>query len=110
MKSFLSLVALSAFYGLGTLASVVAYAQVPEQAQASALAVPGEEAQKAAVGALVVVQCKQAVAVVLIDSAGALHPLHGASLTATQLTTLLEQIPADNVTEIEVTCHSSTSI
>jgi hypothetical protein len=103
MKVFIPICLLS-FY------AYTVHAATPQQAQASALVVPGEEAQLPYASALVIVQCKQAVSVVLIDHQGHQHPLHLKDSSQAMLLTQLSQVPADSVTEIEVTCSNTTTI
>lgn len=81
-----------------------AHAGVPEQAQASNLAVPGQEAQLPYAGAIVVVQCKSVVALVLIGHDGKQHFVDLRTSTPAMVTTQLSQAPADDVTQVEVSC------
>ena len=106
MKTVIGVAAFGTFAALA-LMSLSALAQVPEQAQASALAVPGEEARKPYTSAILVTQCKQAVAAVLVDRQGNLHPLHMKDSTQAILLTQLSQ--AETVTEIEVACPDTKS-
>lgn len=88
----------------------VSHGAVPEQAQASSLAVPAAQAQSPYASAIVVVQCKNAVAAVLVDRGGVQYPLDLRELTPAMLMTQLAQVPADNVTQIEVKCATDTTV
>jgi hypothetical protein len=75
---------------------------MPEQAQASAMAVP--EPGPEYVSALLVVHCRKVEALVLIDSHGVQHPYHGKEATLAQVLTMLSPVPADNITQVTVAC------
>lgn len=100
MKQFL------AYFAVALIATSI-QAAIPQQSQASTLAVPGEAAQKPYASALVVVRCKQVVAAILVDANGFQHPLNLKELTPAMLLTQLSQAPAENVTQIEVACPST---
>lgn len=81
-----------------------AKAGVPEQAQASALAVPGEQAELPYAGAIVITQCKGVIGLVMIKHDGAQQPVELNGLTPRDVTTLLQQAPATGVAQFEVSC------
>lgn len=75
---------------------------MPEQAQASSLAVP--EPGPVYVSALLVVHCRKVEALVLIDDKGEQHPYHGKEATLAQVLTMLSPVPADKVTQVTIAC------
>jgi hypothetical protein len=81
-----------------------AIAGVQDQAQASTLAVPDQSAELPFAGAIVVVQCKNVVAVVMIKHDGTQQPIDLKNATQAIVATQLLQAPADAETEIEVSC------
>lgn len=75
---------------------------MPEQSQASAMAVP--EPGLEYVSALLVVHCRKVEALILIDVHGIQHPYHGKEATLAQVLTILSPVPADNVTQVTIAC------
>lgn len=67
-------------------------AYVPEQAQASALAIPDPAAPKP-VAVLVIVKCGRIVGVVVTDSTGDLHPLDIEGVTSAKIKAFVESAP-----------------
>ena len=78
---------------------------LPEQSQASAMAVPDPGVQF--VSAVLVVHCRNVEALILVDSSGAQHPYHGKEATLAQVLTILSPVPADKVTQVTITCEKS---
>lgn len=84
-----------------------AKAGVPEQAQASNLAVPGQEAELPFAGAIVITQCKSVIGLVMIKHDGAQQPVELKGLTPRDVTTLLQQAPSEGVAQFDVHCPVS---
>lgn len=82
----------------------VASAGVQDQGQASHLAVPDQPAELPYAGAIVVVQCKDVVAVIMIKHDGSQQTIDLKNATQAIVTTQLLQAPADATTEVEVSC------
>lgn len=101
---FASLMALTAF-----LAGIIAGhnkahgAELPQQSQASHLAVP--EPEVTLQSAVVVSQCKRIIALVFSDSLGYLHPMSLDGLTIVQVNTeILTKVDSKNVKGVVVPC------
>ena len=107
MKTFRPLVFTAAVFLLIALASL-AKAGVPEQAQASNLAVP-EQKELPYAGAVVVMSCKLVNAIVMIDHNGTVHPVRLKDGTLATLLTQLSQAPADKVVQVEMPCPEEKS-
>lgn len=81
-----------------------AIAGVPDQAQASNLAVPDEPAELPYAGAVVVVQCKNVIGLVMIKHNGKQEAINLQGLSPKDVTALLLQAPADDTGQFEVAC------
>lgn len=93
---------------IASLVTMCAYGAVPEKAQASSLAVPAQKDPKYA-SAIVVTQCRQAIAVLFVDKEGKVYPQHFKDLSFEQLLQKLTDAPADKVTEVSLACPADKS-
>lgn len=83
-----------------------ATAQVPEQSQASNLAVPEVKKQEPA-SIVVIVRCKKIIALAVVDNLGIAHntPLEG--LTQGIVNDILSTVPAERITAYTIDCGDS---
>src|SRR5581483_4451809 len=89
---------------LALLVATCANSFVPQQAQASHLAVPAQSETKYA-GAIVVTQCREALAVLFVSKDGEIYPQHfSRDLTFQQLLKNLTDAPADKIIEVDLAC------
>lgn len=85
------------------------FGAVPEQSQASTLAVPTPVVYPYA-SAMVVVQCREVIAVVFVTHDGELVPQHWPDLTPQELDARLDAAaPADKTFDLELTCPAEKS-
>jgi hypothetical protein len=83
----------------------VARADTPQQAQASALAVPGQSPK--IVNIIGTTQCSQLVALLLIDEHGGVHPVNLEGVTIARALQIMNQVPADHVMSVDTGCPKS---
>lgn len=82
----------------------VADERTAPQEQASALAVPEQEAR--VVSAVLVTHCNRALALVFADEHGGLHWTDIEGRSVAEVMTILGAVPADKVKQIQVPCGS----
>jgi hypothetical protein len=95
--------------GYWDITTAVAQTALPEQSQASNLAVPDQTSVKY-VSALIIDQCRQVGSVIFVTSTGELAPQHIQDLTLAGLLNLLGQIPADKILEVTLPCSTEAHI
>jgi hypothetical protein len=100
---------LAAVLGMVAL-SLTAAAQVPQQAQASTLAVPDPQTYEYS-SAILVTQCHQVGAVIFVGKDGTLYPQHFQDMTTAQLMQELSKAaPPNRVIAVAVPCPNETTI
>ena len=81
-----------------------AKAETPSQAQASELAVPDPNPKTVSI--VTVIQCRQLVSMLMIDERGGVHSVDLTGMTPTQSLILAQQVPAEHVFAVSVSCAS----
>lgn len=81
-------------------------ATLPPQAQASTLAVPDAPAAPPS-SVIVVMECHKVIALMRVDAGGDVHPVAIEGMSATQVSAIEGEVPADHVIGVTVPCATT---